>query len=541
LTQPQIPSPHAPAAPAKTAWPDEKIGAFMDIGTHAVRLLLVRITPNRTFTILTQQKELVRLGEGEFVDDHLQPEAMRRAALVCRKFAEMARAYGADEIVAVATAATREAKNQGEFVRMLAQDAGVHIHPIGGLEEARLIYLGVSSGVHLADRRALIVDIGGGSTELVLGDQAQHYFLDSLKLGAIRLTSLFFIPGESGPVTPDRYALLQRYIRNAAVRTVQRLREWPAPDLVIGSSGTIENLADIAARMFLRRPRQRDDRLTHAHLQGVIRELCSLPLEERRKVPGINPARADIIVAGAAILDTLMEELSLDELRVSDRALREGLIVDYLGRAHPDLLGNLGVRDRSVLQLGRACNFDEAHATIVARLALQLFDSARGAGLHAFGDWERELLGHAAMLHDIGTFLSYTNHQAHTYYLIRNADLLGFDQTEITLMALMARFHRKGVPDRREFPELTALGKEARRILRRLSPLLRLAENLDRSHAGLVTRAELEAIDGKRTALNVYSDRDCQLELWGIRAHQSFFEDVYRRKLVVRHVAAEPV
>ncbi len=537
LGRARSPVPTQAPPPVRPAGPADSVAAFIDIGTNSIRLLLVRITPDHGYTVLSQQKEVVRLGEGEFAQGRLQPEAMQRAALVCRTFADMARAHGAGEIVAIATAATREAQNQREFVRLVDHEAGIHVHTIAGLEEARLIYLGVSSGLHLGDRRALVIDIGGGSTELALGDQRQHLLLDSLKLGAIRLTSLFFLPGEAGPVAADRYAVISNYVRNAAVRAVQNLAELGPADLAIGSSGTIENLADIAARQFHKRARQRDDRLRFDQLQAVVRSLCALPLDERRKVPGINPARADIIVAGAAILETLMALLGLQELQVSDRGLREGLVEDHLRRTQPDRLDDLTVRERSVLQLGRACRFDEAHAVAVRRLALDLADSARQVGLHRFGPGERELLGHAALLHDIGAFLAYNNHHAHTYYFIRNADLLGFDQTEIAIIALLARFHRKGLPDRGAQADVVALDKHARRVVRLLSPLLRLAENLDRSHAGLVTRAELVVAGNKDIALNVYATQDCPLERWDAQASAALFEQVYRRRLTVRWVA----
>ncbi len=521
------------AGAARPPWPADQVCAFLDVGTNSVRLLLVRISPQRTYTILSQQKETVRLGEGGFVDHQLRPEAMRRAALVCRKFAEMARAYGADDIVAVATAATREARNQREFVRIVQDEAGIDLHIISGVEEARLIHQGVSSAVRLGDRRALFIDVGGGSTELILGGQDHHVLIDSLKLGAIRLTSLFFLPDETGPVAADRFALIQAHVRNVAIRSIQRFREAPV-DLAIGSSGTIENLADIAVRLIHRRARARDDEITRTQLRDVVGLLCAAPLEQRRQLPGINPARADIIIAGSAIVLTLMEDLGIERLRISDRGLREGLIVDYLARRHPDMFGDLSVRERSVRRLGRACGYDEAHARTVARLATALFDGAAAIGLHGYGPHERELLAHAAMLHDIGVFVSYDNHHAHTAYLIRNADLLGFDATEIAVIALVARFHRKGVPSRKAHPDFAALDRPARRMVRRLSPLLRLAENLDRSHGGLVADVSFERIDGRTVALVVGSDHDCQLELWGVQAGRRLFEKTYGVRLTVR-------
>lgn len=511
--------------------------AFIDLGTNSVRLLMVRVAPNGATTILSQQKEVVRLGEGEFVDGTLQPEAMQRAILVARTFADMARTYGAEEVVAIATSATREARNQADFVRRLRQEADLSVRVVSGREEARLIYLGVVSGIHMNGDTALFIDIGGGSTELIVGDHAQYRYLDSLRLGALRLTALFFLPGEAGPVAPDRYALIRRYVENSAVRSVQQLQSFDF-QRTFGSSGTIENLADMAARMCLKRDRTREDVLTREQLAAVVQALCAAPLEERRKLPGINPVRADIIVAGAAILETLMDMLSIDALNVTDRGLREGVLVDHLAQAHPGALEGSTVRERSVLQLGRRCNFDEQHARTVARLSLSLFDDAKALGLHGQDEAARELLGHAAMLHDVGGFLSYQDHHKHSAYVIRHADLLGFDQAEVAFMAALARFHRKGTPSSKR-PELAMLDKPARRAVLPLSALLRLAESLDRSHAARVSRAVLVPIDGKRVAVDIACERDCPLELWGVQSQAQAFKRAFGRTLIGRVVAEE--
>lgn len=507
---------------------------FLDIGTNSVRLLLVRTNPNQSYTILSDQKEIVRLGEGEFLDQFLQPEAMQRAALVVRKFTEMARAYGAEEIFAVATSATREAENQEEFIRRLKRDTQLDVRVVSGREEARLIYLGVASGVNLAEKRALFIDIGGGSTEVIVGSQGQYEYLDSLKLGAIRLTSLFFLPNETGPVSPERYELVKQYVRNLAVRAVQAIRKLPPVDLVYGSSGTMENLADIAALMFFKRRRERDDSFTYNQFKRTIASLCELSLEDRRQVPGITPLRADIIIAGAAVIETLLEEIGLEEIRISERGLRDGLLVDYLSRSgHAQLITDLSVQERSVLQVMRACGVDEIHAQEVARLALELFDSAREAGLHKYGEAERELLQYASLLHDVGIFLSYSNHQYHSYYLIRNADMLGFDQTEIEVIASSALFHRKGMPNRKKHPQFAALDRRSRRVVRLFALLLRTAESLDRSHSGVVRHVSLRPGTGQALVLEVRASRDCQLELWGVQTHRDAFRKVFGRKLKI--------
>lgn len=522
-------------APSKS-----RVVGFIDIGTNSIRLLLVRINPNKTYQVLTAQKEVVRLGEGEFIEQTLQPEAMDRAITVCRKFAELARQRQAEEIIAVATSATREASNKGEFIQRLKDEAGLDVRAISGLEEARLIYLGVASGVHLADRQALFIDIGGGSTEIIVGDQQQYHLLDSLKLGAIRLTTMFFLPDEQEPISPIRYALIQNYVRNIIVRTIQRVQPYKI-DVVYGSSGTILNLADIAASRFFKRKLEREDEITHAQLKEVIQVLCEANLEERRQIPGINPDRADIIIAGAAIIDTIMEELKLPSFRPSERGLRDGLLIDYLSRTDQSLmLGQMTVRERSVLHLARTVNFDEPHARHVARLALQLYDSGYQIGLHRLGRWERELLEYAALLHDIGAFLSYQNHQMHTYYLIRNADLLGFDQKEIAIMALASLHHRKALPSKKE-PEFAALDKDSQTAVKVLGIILRLAESLDRSHMGAVHRARFVSGEKKEVILEMFSDQDCQLEQWGVENHLEAFEKTFNRPLVVRVIAKSTV
>jgi len=489
--------------------------AFIDIGTNSIRLLLVRLHPNHSYTILTELRQIVRLGEGEFTNQHLQPEAMARTVSVAKQFAELARAHGADEIVAVATAATREAENQDVFVTRLQADAQLDVRVVSGLEEARLIYLGVSHGVHLDDKQALFIDIGGGSTEVIIGSQEQHAYVGSLKLGAVRLTT-YFLPEARAPVPLRTYEALQRYVRHHAVRTLREMQAYRI-DLAIGSSGTIRSLADVAARHVHKRPLQPDDVLIYAHLQQVVRLLAALSLEERRKVPGLNPERADIILAGAAILDAFMQALDLREIHVSERGLREGLLVDYLLK-HEDaaLLAGLSVRARSVLQLGRACQFDEAHARATARLALALFDSGRDAGLHRLGVWERELLEYTALLHHIVAFLTYTDYQVHTHYLIRHANLLGFDQKEIAMMATAALYQRKALP-RKKDPEWAALDTRSQQSVRVLSVFLRLAKHLDRSHAGLVQQAWLRPIDANHVALHIHASHDCQVEVWGIQ------------------------
>jgi len=512
-----------------------RVVAFIDIGTNSVRLLVVRLNPNHSYSILTRQKQQVRLGEGEFEEDEVREEAIQRLVLVCRKFAELARSFAAEEFVAVATSAMREASNQTAILHLLRQEASIDVRVISGQEEARLIYLGVASGVHLEDRQALFIDIGGGSTEIAVGGDRTYTFLDSYRLGAIRLSNLYLPHGETGPIPPEQYRKIQHHVRDAIIHGVKKVLTLK-PAIAIGSSGTIMNLAEIAAKTLHPDNGEGPAALSLKDLQKVIGMLCSLPLEQRRKVPGMNPERADIIVAGAAIAETFLKETGFDAITITARSLQDGLLVDYLSRMDDfPLLGELSPRERSVLQLGRSCGINEAHARTVTSLVLELYDSAKELGLHGLGDNERELLEYATFLHDIGSFISYTNHHAHSYYIIRNSELLGFDQKEITFMANIARFHRKKAP-RKKDPEVMELESRERDALKILTTFVRLGESLDRSHTALIQHVKFTAMDKESVHLEVVARGDCQLEIWGVEAEKKAFEKTFGLQLAIERV-----
>ena len=521
-----------PAVAAPLAERDQVVG-FVDIGTNSVRLMLVEIRPNHSYSVISVQRESVRLGEREFGGGRLVPEAIERAVLVCRSFADLARSHGASEIVAVATSATREAANRAELLDRLRDEAGLEVRVISGREEARLIYLGLLGRVHVGDRTVLVIDIGGGSTEVAIGDRRRHFYLESLRLGALRVTEEE-VPGQGADrVSARQYEAVQRHVRLASAHVVHELKRFRI-DAAFGTSGSMRNLAAIAAKTLHDETPAHDQPLARGDLRKVAKTLRAMTAEERRSVPGINPERADIIVAGAAVLETLMTELDLPEIvALADCGVREGMLMDYLRRSrHRGLVRGLDVRERSVVQLGRRCKFDEPHARHVRELALALFDSGHETGLHDLGERERELLGYAALLHDVGTFLSYRDHHLHTAYLVRNADLLGFDQEEIELLAAVTRFHRKALPGSRN-PELAELDAGDRRATRMLALLLRLAERLDRSHTGCVRNARFGRIDAATAVLELTTAGDCHLELWGIQTRQEAVEKALGRSLAV--------
>ncbi len=507
--------------------------AAIDIGTNSVRLAVVRLE-NGVSTTLAVHREVVRLGEGEFETNRLTPAAIERGSLVCSRFADVARGFGAREIVALATSAVREAENRDEFIERVRERANLEVSVISGMEEARLIFLGVSSGMDLGERNAVLIDIGGGSTEVIVGSGDGYSLLDSMKLGAVRLSSQFTPTG--GPVTPEAYNKIKNYIRGVASQPVRRVRDHGF-DLMLGSAGTITTLGDIIAKRSgtTSSGNQRSHAFTLAELRDTAAMLSRLTLAERRKVPGIDAGRAEIIVAGSAIVLTLMEEFGADRLQVSDRGLRDGILLDYQLREQGarDRFNNQSVRRRSILQLASACNYEAEHSAHCAFLALRLFDELRTIGAHQYGDEERELLEYAALTHDIGMFLSHSNHQKHAYYLIRNSDLLGFTDTEIDLIANVALYHRKGIPKKRH-ANLTELDREGRKRVSVLASMLRAAEGLDRSHLGLVKDVKLTKTRmPSQYVLNLVSDSECQLEIWGLQNSRDLFEFVFGAPLIV--------
>ena len=515
----------------------ERVVAFLDIGTNSIRLLIVRLFPHCTYHVLSRQKETVRLGDGEFEEDLIRDEAIERAVRVCRNFTSLARSFSADEVVAVATSAAREARNRNVLLNRLRHEAGIDVRIISGRDEARLIYMGVATGIQLGKKQAVFIDIGGGSTEIAIGGQHTSCHLESLLLGSIRLTNLFFSRDDEKPVTKKKYARIRDHVREVIAPALPGLSSHQF-DIAIGSSGTIINLSEIAMKTGegITTP---ETGLSRSELARVAGLLCSLPLPARRKVPGINPERGDIIICGAAILETLMEALSIDRIFSTQRGLQDGLLADYLTRMEEiPLIDSVSPRERSVLQLARSCGINEHHARTVARLAQELFSSGKQCGLHAYSSPEEDLLVYATFLHDVGSFISYHNHHIHSYYVIRNTDIPGFLPRELLMMAFIARYHRKKPPKKRTFAVLPLEPGDRERI-RVLSALLRMAESLDRSHAGLIRHARFLSTSPTGAVLEITAVGECQLELSGIENEADHFERVFGKTLITRMVTAD--
>lgn len=484
------------------------------------------------FEILEREKEMVRLGSSGGDMRELTADAIDRAVAALDRFRQVAEVHDAP-ITAVATSAVREAENRDVLIDRAWEEAGVHVTVISGVEEARLIHLGVLQAVPAYDKRLLLCDIGGGSTELLVGQRGEVLTSRSLKLGAIRLTRRFF---DGRLVHPGALDACRRHVRSTIAPFAREVRRLSV-EVAVGSSGTIATLAEMAAlRATGVRPRSlRNLVLTAEQLDGLVAELVAAPTPEARaELPGLDPARADIILAGAVILEQVVHELGVAELVVSDFALREGVLLDAWQRRHGGSLHHLSdLRRQSVLNLAALMDEDQPHSAQVARLALELFDATRPH--HGLGDDAREILEAAALLCNVGMFLSHAQHHKHSYYVIRSTDrLAGFNGDEVERIALVARYHRKSEPRPRhlEFAELTP---ESQHEVRALAGLLRVAIGLDRNHAARVASVAVEDDSDDLVILVTPVDgEDVSLELYAATARSGLLAGAVGRAVEIR-------
>ncbi len=460
--------------------------AAIDIGTNSVHLVVARVDEDR-IEVVESEREMVRLGSSAGDMRRLTPGAITRGIEALVRFRQVAAIHGAT-VRAVATSAVREADNRAVFLER-AREVGVEVEVISGFEEARLIHLGVLQAVPVFDRRAVVCDIGGGSTELVLGAQGDILASRSLKLGAIRLTRRYF--SQKNRVTNGAVEACRRDI-SAAMTPVVREIERSGFDVAVGSSGTVEAVCRMVAVRSATRtgspvPRTLNNMtITRADVDGVVRRLVKAStVKEMARTPGLDSGRADIILAGALILERTMHAIDAEELTFSAYALREGVLLDTWRREHGGSLHHLSdLRRRSVVRLAGQMDEDPPHSAQVARLALDIFDAT--VVRHDLGDDSREVLEAAALLANVGLFVSHSGHHKHSYYVIRNSELLtGFTDREIELIAQVARYHRKS-PPRKKHAEFAALGGDDQRRVRVLAGILRVAVGLDRNHGARV-------------------------------------------------------
>lgn len=510
--------------------------AAIDIGTNSIHMVVVKINARlKTFSIVTREKDTVRLGDRNPKTKELTPEAIARSLAALKRCQDLAKSLNVDHIVAVATSATRESPNGSEFLEQIEREIGLKVDLISGQEEARRIYLGVLSGMDFNDQPHILIDIGGGSTELILADQYDARFLSSTKVGAVRLTQEFVT---TDPISNYEYGYLQAYIRGMLERTTDELLSYLKTNeqpRLIATSGTAETLAMIIAleQTGVEPNPLNGYKISKRDLKNWLRKLSLMTCAERYNVNGMNDRRAEIIVAGALVLLEAMELLNIDELTVCERALREGVIIDWMlthGYIDSHFRYQSEIRPRSILKIAHKYQVNLDSNQRIAEFAIKLFDSMENK-LHQWGEMEREWLWGAAILYNCGLHISHSAYHKHSYYLIRNAEFLGFTEIEIEMMANIARYHRKSKPKRKHEPYKN-LSLIHQKTIKQLSAILRLAVALDRRQIGAIKDLTCVYDPVKRfLKLNLIPANiadDCALEIWNLNLEKPIFEEEYQ-------------
>lgn len=501
--------------------------AAIDIGTNSFHLIVVKILEDGNFEIIDREKEVIRLGEGNTGDiKEIKEPAVKRATETLKKFKEISDSHNA-EIKAVATSAVREALNKDEFRREIKEKTNIDIEVISGTEEARLIYLGILKSVPIFNKYSLCIDIGGGSTELIVGKEGIIQFSNSHKIGAVRLTQKFFPDYE---LSKERINDCKEWVKGEIFSSIKKIKEFPI-EVVVGSSGTINSLGFLIYSKNSNTDQSyiilNNYEFSSSDLKSISKEILKKKsYEDRKKIKGLDSKRADIIPAGAIILQTIVEELNIEKITLSDYALREGIVIDELQKkGFLNKFPNLrDIRMNSVMQLAKSSKYDLDHCIHVSKLAEQIFDQTRH--IHKLDEENKEYLNAASILHDIGYHISHSQHHKHGQYIIHNSELLGFNENEIKIIGNISRYHRKSHPKLRH-KEFSSLNSQSREKVEKLSAILRIADSLDRTHQKLVEKISIVNND-KEIVFNLYCNgKYPEVEIWNLERRQKLFEEIF--------------
>ncbi|MES2766019.1 MAG: Ppx/GppA phosphatase family protein [Bacteroidota bacterium] len=519
------------------------IGAI-DVGTNSFHMVIASVNNRGALTIHSRDKEMVRLGSSGNDMKYLSDEAIERGVEALKRFAEMAKKEGAT-VRAIATSAVREALNRDEFLEKAFKEAGIRIEVVSGMEEGRLIYIGAIHAIPILHKHALTIDIGGGSTETTIGLEGDIEYVHSAKLGAIRLAKKFFTTEK---ITHDQIRECREYIRGDWAAVFKAINDHGF-DIAVGCSGTIHTLAAMALA--------REGKVIPEVINGMTVKKSELlqsigdiiearTSAERAKLPGMDPKRADIIHAGALILEQAILGLNIQKMCISGYALREGIVFDTVQKQRSiDEFHHLSnLRYQTVYHIADMYKIDKVHAEHVKDLSLKIFDDL--AELHKLGDTEREILEAAALLHDVGYHISPEQHHKHSYYMIRNSVMPGFTNDEAEIIANVARYHRKSHP-KKKHENFQFLPPGIQRTVKLLAGILRIAEGLDRRQAQLARSVQCVLKDGtieiRISCLD--SDGVPDIEIWGARRRKDLLESIFEKNIIflydmVKDISAAP-
>jgi exopolyphosphatase/guanosine-5'-triphosphate,3'-diphosphate pyrophosphatase len=509
--------------------------AAIDIGTNSIRCVVAEVTGEGSYRVLDEEREMTRLGHDLFRRGRLAAEPMERSHAALAKMKAIVDGYQVTELRTVATSAVREATNGRAFCREVRRRCGLHIEVISAEEEAQLALQSALQNSDLAGRSVAVVDIGGGSMEVVLAAGAVVDQMYTLPLGSVRLTEAY---GSAEPMGRRKWKRLRRAIDRVLD---EHIGEPPfSPEVIIGSGGTFTNLADmVKAEREGSAGNLEGYALTRADVVHLVHRLRGTPIEMRRAVPGLNPLRADIIVAGAAAVARLARRLGTQQIVVNPGGLRRGLLLSMIAERSATTGDPARPKDRleSVRAFARKCQSGTRHCEHVARLAGQLFDGLRGP--FELPPEGREMLIAAGLLHDVGYLINHAEHHKHAYHLIEHADLPGWTAREVELVANVARYHRKASPKKRH-ANFARLERPDRRLVRNLAAILRVADGLDRTHTQRISAVGVEVGRG-RARLVLAAETDPQVERWDAERKAALFAKVFAVKPAFVWTGAAPV
>lgn len=506
--------------------------AAIDIGTNSFHLIVAKTYSDGHFEIIDREKEVIRLSlNAEEDKKYILPDSMRRGINCLKKFKDIAESHGA-EIRVVATSAVREAKNRNEFESLVYNELGLKIEVISGIEEARLVYLGAMNAAPIFDKKALIIDIGGGSVEFIVGKYGEAIEASSLKLGAVRLSAMFFPDFKLSKSSIDACI---NWTRGELYPVVEKLKKIGF-DICVGASGTIQ----AASAMIMSNIKGFDiedikinnSEILYEDLETIYDDILKRKTpEERKKIKGLDEKRADIIPAGIIVLMEIFKNLKLKKMTVSEFGLREGAIVDWMYKKkilNDNFNLSLNIRKKSFLSYISKFNFDKAHCEWVTKLSKDLFNSLKGDLQLKDQDWE--YLEYASLAHDIGYHISHSKHHIHSYYILRNAEVFGFNDLELQIIANIARYHRKSGPKKNHI-EFYSLPEDKQVLVSKLACILRIADAVDRAH-----RKNVKALSGQLTKksliINIYYEITYpDIEIWSLERRKNMIEKSLDKEL----------
>jgi exopolyphosphatase/guanosine-5'-triphosphate,3'-diphosphate pyrophosphatase len=497
--------------------------AVIDMGSNSFRLVVFQHEPGSWWSLADEIREPVRVSAGMGDEGVLAAKPIERAVTTAAVFASFLEASGVDRVDAVATSAIRDARNRDELLGEIRRRTGLEVRVISGAEEAWYGYLAIVNSTTLAD--GFGIDVGGGSVQVMHIADRRLLEAESVRLGAVRISEAL-LPGEHAK--PKQL----KAVRDQVQKTLSEFEWWAGGGRLAAIGGTVRNLASaVQKRMDMPDVDEQGFVLTRDALEELIELLAERPVSERGEIPGIKPDRGDVILGGALVVAAAMEHGGFDELEVAEAGLREGVFFEHLlaGR-NPPLLDD--VRTASVENLARRFRTDPPHVAHVAKLSLELFDALRDAGLHDLGDGDRQLLWAAGLLHDVGMTVDYDDHHRHSHYLIVHAGLPGYSPREVDLIALIARYHRKGTPDPGELGAMRRDGDRERLLL--LCGVIRLAEQLERSRDQAVAAIRAH-VDDSRVVLEIVArpGADPAVSIWAAGRGSGLLAEALDRKVEI--------